>query len=80
MTTNQQIRFRVWEMPCCKTTICWINERIPNNCPECGAKSYQKLKFETVPILDTRDAWLKIRDHFELKTMKRANELERERK
>jgi hypothetical protein len=44
MTTYEIIQFRLFQMPCCGQLLCWVNPRIPNYCPECGAHVILKLK------------------------------------
>jgi hypothetical protein len=47
--TNQIVQFRLIEMPCCHTLICWVNPRRPMYCPECGTRIFNcfpKVKWE----------------------------------
>ena len=34
--TTERVPFRLIQTPCCGTLLCWVNPRLPNNCPECG--------------------------------------------
>lgn len=45
-TTNEQVKFRLFQMPCCGMLLCWVNPRFPNRCPECGEAVFVKLKSE----------------------------------
>lgn len=40
------VKFKLICMPCCGQLLCWVNPRLPNHCPECGAKVYQELKLK----------------------------------
>jgi hypothetical protein len=54
------VHFRVFAMPCCGANICWVNPRLPNYCPECGAFVYAKLKmYPTNYVLFSSEAQLK---------------------
>ena len=44
MALREKIHFRLIQMPCCHHLLCWVNPRLPNYCPECGAFVYAKLK------------------------------------
>jgi hypothetical protein len=37
---NQRVPFRLIQTPCCNTSLCWVNPRLPNNCPECGTRIF----------------------------------------
>jgi hypothetical protein len=37
------VHFRLFQMPCCGHQLCWVNPRLPNYCPECGASCYSVL-------------------------------------
>jgi len=53
MTTDKPwtelIHFRLFQMPCCGHSLCWVNPRLPNHCPsiasgfgpECEGKVFQ---------------------------------------
>jgi hypothetical protein len=34
---HERVLFSLLQMPCCHTLLCWVNPRMPNFCPECGA-------------------------------------------
>jgi hypothetical protein len=34
--TKEYVCFRMISMPCCGHLLCWLNERFPLYCPECG--------------------------------------------
>lgn len=51
MATNEKVHFRLLQMPCCRTLICWVNPRLPNHCPECGTHIYPKIR-ECVLVFD----------------------------
>ena len=57
---TERIIFRVLRMPCCGHLLCWVNPRLPNYCPECGAGVLARLRIqrESVQINDT-EAFLK---------------------
>lgn len=59
MATNEQIRFRLFLMPCCGQMLCWVNPRLPNYCPECGQLVHAKLKTGNATQMDAT-AWLKV--------------------
>ena len=44
MKLHELVRFRLFKMPCCGQLLCWLNPRLPNFCPECGAQIYMKMK------------------------------------
>lgn len=41
---NDQVHFRLLQMPCCGTLYCRVNPRLPNYCPECGARVFAQIK------------------------------------
>lgn len=41
------VHFRLFKMPCCGQLLCWLNDRIPNHCPECGERIFLDLKYKT---------------------------------
>lgn len=41
---HEKVYFRLFVMPCCKYQLCWVNPRLPNFCPECGATSLLVLR------------------------------------
>lgn len=47
----KRVHFRLIQMPCCGTLKCWVNPRLANYCPECGAKVYMKIKTDPSCIL-----------------------------
>lgn len=60
--TNERIQFRLIQMPCCMTLICWVNPRRPAHCPECGAhvlRHFPKFDWET----RYSPAWLKVENY-----------------
>lgn len=61
---HERVQFRLFHMPCCHTLICWVNPRLPNYCPECGERVYQRLKPQTpdMVLVSDSDAWLKYKD------------------
>ena len=44
MKTTERVPFRLIQTPCCSTLLCWVNPRLPNNCPECGKFIYPEVK------------------------------------
>lgn len=44
MKTTERVPFRLIQTPCCSTLLCWVNPRLPNNCPECGTFIYPAVK------------------------------------
>lgn len=40
----QRVEFRLIQMPCCLTLLCWVNPRFPMYCPECGKFIYSEVK------------------------------------
>lgn len=44
MITNQQVDFRLIQMPCCGHLLCWVNPRYPSYCPQCGEGCYPQVK------------------------------------
>jgi tRNA uridine 5-carbamoylmethylation protein Kti12 len=59
--SNQQVQFRLIQMPCCHTLICWVNPRRPNYCPECGKHVYHKFSGPRWQEQYSA-AWLRIED------------------
>jgi hypothetical protein len=57
--TNEKVPFRLLQMPCCKTLVCWVNPRLPTCCTECGKPVLMKFR-NGEGVLETRDAWLRI--------------------
>lgn len=55
------VHFKMFIMPCCSHNPCWLNPRLPNYCPECGAAVYSKLRFdpEKYVAVDDPEALLK---------------------
>lgn len=41
---NERVHLRVISFPCCGHQLCWISQRLPSYCPECGKLVYLKLK------------------------------------
>lgn len=41
---TERVSFRLFRMPCCAALLCWVNPRLPNFCPECGAKTLVPLR------------------------------------
>jgi len=60
--SNEQVQFRLIQMPCCNILICWVNPRRPNYCPECG-----KFIFKSFPsgmwVNTFSPAWLRVENH-----------------
>lgn len=44
MKTHERVMFRLIQTPCCKALLCWVNPRLPNNCPECGKFIYPEVR------------------------------------
>lgn len=59
--SNQQVRFRLIETPCCHTLLCYVNPRIPNYCSECGARIYAQVKNGDGILQDTT-GWLRLEE------------------
>jgi hypothetical protein len=55
----EMVKFRLIVMPCCRHQLCWVNPRLPNYCPECGANVMAEVKSSIVVVDD--GAWLKVR-------------------
>jgi hypothetical protein len=36
--------FRLIHTECCGVTLCWVNPRLPNYCPECGERCYPAVR------------------------------------
>ncbi len=61
MKTTERIIFRLMRMPCCGQLLCWVNPRIPNYCPECGKKVFEKVRRdEGVILIRDENAFLKV--------------------
>lgn len=43
-THTENVTFRFIIMPCCQQQVCWVNPRLPNYCPECGARVYPQVR------------------------------------
>jgi hypothetical protein len=59
--TNDKVRFRLFETPCCHLLLCWVNPRLPNYCPECGKNIFIQVKSGAHTMTDS-EAWLKIQE------------------
>jgi hypothetical protein len=60
--SNQEVQFRLLQMPCCGILICWVNPRRPMRCPECGERifsHYPKARWEA----QYSRAWLRVEDY-----------------
>jgi hypothetical protein len=44
MATNERIHFRLIVCAHCSHNLCWVNPRLPNHCPECGAHIYPEVR------------------------------------
>lgn len=42
--TTEWVPFRLLNMECCHVLLCWVNHRLPNYCPECGARCFPAVK------------------------------------
>jgi hypothetical protein len=42
--TYERVPFRMYRMPCCGFTCCWVNPNRPAYCPECGTDVYLDLR------------------------------------
>lgn len=49
---TEQVKFRLYDMPCCGHSLCWVNPRPPTFCPECGRLVFDKLKGRELVIDD----------------------------
>lgn len=58
MRTTERVMFRLLQTPCCNSLLCWVNPRLPNNCPECGKFIYPEIR-SCVMLYDS-DAILKV--------------------
>lgn len=36
--------FRLIATECCGATLCWVNPRLPNYCPECGKRIFPAVR------------------------------------
>ena len=60
-TTNEQVPFKLFEMPCCHHLLCWVNPRLPSYCPCCGKRVYEQLRFHGADHTQVDSpAWLRI--------------------
>lgn len=62
LPTNELVPFRLIQMPCCHTLLCWVNPRRPSYCPECGKHVFHKFPSEQWRATYS-DAWLRVEDH-----------------
>lgn len=61
LPTNEKVKFRLFQMPCCGHLLCWLNPRLPTYCPECGKGVLLQLKSgEHTRTL--ADAWLRLEE------------------
>jgi hypothetical protein len=44
---TENVKFRLFRMPCCGQQLCWVNPRLPSHCPECGTSIFSRLRFES---------------------------------
>ena len=51
----ERVLFRLIAMPCCNHMLCWVNQRLPSFCPECGEACFARLKIDPSRILETDD-------------------------
>lgn len=42
--TTERVHFRLLITPCCHTTLCYVNPRLPNYCSECGKYIFAEVK------------------------------------
>lgn len=62
LPSSQEVQFRLLQMPCCGTLICWVNSRRPMRCPECGERVFHhfpKARWEE----QYSKAWLRVQDY-----------------
>lgn len=52
---TERIKFRLIWTPCCGHLLCWVNPRLPNFCPECGAGIIAALRADGTRTLQTDD-------------------------
>jgi hypothetical protein len=57
LSETQLVQFRLIQMPCCGQSVCWVNPRFPNYCPECGKFVYPDVK---AAVVVSEEAVLKI--------------------
>jgi len=57
--TNEPVKFSLIQMPCCGHSLCWLNPRLPNYCPECGKFVLRELQQGDHAAIRC-DAWLKL--------------------
>jgi hypothetical protein len=59
-TISTRAHFRLIQAPCCGTTLCWVNPRLPNYCPECGTFIYSALRTQCPEniVVSREDAWI----------------------
>jgi hypothetical protein len=55
---REQVRLRIFQMPCCRHQLCWVNPRLPNFCPECGQPSLARLRVKKDHTLLEAVVWL----------------------
>lgn len=41
---NERVHLRIIAFPCCGRQLCWISQRLPTYCPECGKLVYTQLR------------------------------------
>jgi hypothetical protein len=44
VATTEKLQFTLFEMPCCKHLLCWVQPRMPAYCPSCGASVMIQLR------------------------------------
>jgi len=60
---HEQVQFRLIRCPECGTTLCWVNPRLPNYCPECGKHIFTTLKLRGDLIQISTSATLTLDGH-----------------
>ena len=61
--SSEKILFTLIQTPCCSALLCWVNPRMPNFCPECGAAIWLKKRGEHI-IHQDDDARLLVAPYF----------------
>lgn len=56
---TEKVPFRLFSMPCCQHSLCWVNSRLPSFCPSCGKACYIQLRSEDHTVIN-KPAILKI--------------------
>jgi len=59
VSTTEKLIFTLFQMPCCKHLLCWVQPRIPTYCPSCGTQIMTQLRSGDY-TLKTGVGWFKL--------------------